>query len=837
MKRCVRGAICLAAVLLAIAGRAAEPRLTVVNVSSHCDWCWGHTRAWHEERYAETIRQVLLLMREHPHYRWLLENENEQLRPFLAKAAREWPGLVDEFWRRVREGRIEVIVAISNPRLTEVYPETLVRNLVLGHEYFARHVPGYEQRVYNAVDLMCGPSQMPQILAQAGFRYFMFSRPMGQQVVFWRRGLDGTRMLTAREFYGYNASGKPGVSVLSLPAVPVWRHAIGGDDVLPDPKVAVEAKSWNPQQKILGTAARYFEEVEKHAGQIKELSGPLDSLECYVEAGLHGQHSLYLHNNQDEDLLLALETAQVMAGPRAAFSAAKNDALWHDLLACTGHAIQWAWASDYDERMQFGAARRERIRSALDAARAAVASQIRFRRELGTPVVVFNPHGWPVSGPVRFARDEFPLTMQVRDGDGRDLPVQNAGRDASSGLWNYLFAAQDVPGCGYKTYYLTTVRGRHTVPQPPLVRPTQTVENEFYRASQSPDGRLEIVDKATGRVLGDPTQGSLGEVVFYDAPPPKGWMMNGPLGPRHMWQVGPHDTSGIAGPTHSLLSATGRIGPHTLVRELRLDAGCRRLDFHVSIDAAEGNGAFVARFPLGIAGHVTAGIPFGAEPRDALAQEPFRGEFFVKGYPDGFAATRWTDVSTDRAGYSFVCPWGAHSGYAWHAAEKALEFTLLRLRPLPTGEWGKMSPSLTGTGHHEFDYALLPHAGIWREAATPRAAMEFHMPLTAVVVDQKQNASQASLADRTSWAEVTPPGVMLSSLRPLAGTGRPVELRLYESQGRPTDAVVRLGQPLHKVTETDLLGRPTHTLEPLELRAGAIHLRLKPWRIVTLRVE
>jgi len=689
--------------------------------------------------------------------------------------------------------------------------------------------------VYNAVDLMCGPSQMPQILAQAGFRYFMFSRPVGQQVVFWRRGLDGTRMLTAREFYGGNASGKPGVSALGLPAVPVWRQAIGGDDVLPDPRVPVDAKTWNPQQKILGIVTRYFEEVEKHAGQIKELAGPLDSLECYVEAGMHGQRSLYLQNNQDEDLLLALETAQVMAGPRVAFSATANDALWHDLLSCVGHAIQWAWTADYNERLEFARARREKIRSALDAAQLAVVDHIRFRRELGTPVVVFNPHGWSVSGPVRFARSEFPQAMRVRDAEGRDLPVQNAGR-TPSGLWSYLFTAQGVPGCGYKTYYLQHVGSRHTAPQPPLVRPAETVENEFYRVSQSAAGRLKIVDKATGRTLGDPTQGSLGEVVFYDAPPPQDWQMNGPLGPRHTWQVGPHDTSGVTGPAHSLLSATGRIGPHTLVRELRLYNGCRRLEFHVSIDAAEGNGAFVARFPLGIAGHVTAGIPFGAEPRDDLAQEPFRGEFFVKGYPDGFAATRWADVSADWTGYSLLCPWGAHTGYAWHAADKALEFILLRVRPLPTGKWGAMSPSLTGTGHHEFDYALVPHADTWREAATPRAAIEYHMPLTAVVVDQKQSP-QAARADRASWAEVTPAGVMLSSLRPLNGAGRPVELRLYESQGRATDAVVRLDLPCRKVVETDLLGRPAHTLEKLELRHGAIHLRLKSWRIVTLRVE
>ena len=26
----------------------AYPTLTIVNIASHCDWAWGHTRAWHE---------------------------------------------------------------------------------------------------------------------------------------------------------------------------------------------------------------------------------------------------------------------------------------------------------------------------------------------------------------------------------------------------------------------------------------------------------------------------------------------------------------------------------------------------------------------------------------------------------------------------------------------------------------------------------------------------------------------------------------------------------------------------------------------------------------------
>ena len=170
---------------------APEPRLTVVTTSAHCDWTWGHSRAWHAERYAEIIRNVLLLMRQYPHYVWQLETENEELAPFLEQAGRKWPELIDEFWQRMREGRIEVIGAISAPRLCEVYPETMARNLVLGKQYFRRHAPGIEQPVFHAVDVMVGHSQMPQLLAQAEYRYFVFSRPSQQKLVFWRTGLDG----------------------------------------------------------------------------------------------------------------------------------------------------------------------------------------------------------------------------------------------------------------------------------------------------------------------------------------------------------------------------------------------------------------------------------------------------------------------------------------------------------------------------------------------------------------------------------------------------------------------------------------------------------------------
>jgi hypothetical protein len=815
-----------------------EARLTIVTASSHCDWAWGHPRAWHAERYAETIRQVLLLMREHPRYVWQLENENEQLAPFLEKARQQWPELADEFWQRVREGRIEVIVAITNPRISEVYPELFVRNLVLGKEYFRRHAPGIRQEVYNAVDLMVGHGQVAQLLAQADYRYFMFSRPCGKKLVFWRVGLDGTRMLSVLQHYGYEGITVGGVKLESN----------SGDDILPSAELAQAAETWDPAKKVLATSARYFEELDKSGAQIPEMKGVLDSLACYIEAGLHGNHNLYTQNNQNEDLLLSLEKAQVMASAtRRHFAQQTTDRLWHDVLSCAGHAICWSWKPDYDERMQKSRQTRTDIQRALGDALAAVARAIRFRSGLGSPLVVFNFHAWPVTGPVQFHPEGDTAGVMLRDGDGQPVALQ-AVADGEAGALSLAFIARDVPPCGFKTFYLSRGEGAGPSQAQPSADPGP-VENELYRVTMQPNGRLDVFDKARGESLGSSSQGGLGVVVFYDMPVPTGWEMKGPRGTRHDWQPSGESPQFERGPVYSSILVKGTIGPHKVTRGLRLWQAGRRIDYLVEADAAPGSGILCIRFPVGMAGKVWAGIPFGAEPRDDLGREPLRGEYFVQGYPEGFYATRWADLSSPQAGYTLICPWGMHTGYASLPAEQALEFVLLRVRPMPKGTWGQAHPSIQGEGHHTWRCTLVPHAGTWREAATYRDALESHVPLLAFSpepgpgrarVAQQGPAPGAQLPDAASFAEVSPANVVLSTLRPLdpepQGKTPRWELRLYETAGRATDVVVRLSSPVGVARETNLLGEPAHELGKIEVDGSRLRFRLPAWKIVTLQV-
>lgn len=824
-----------------------EPRLTVVTASAHCDWTWGHSRAWHAERYAEIIRRVLTLMRQYPHYVWQLETENEELAPFLEQAAQKWPELTGEFWQRVREGRIEVIGAISAPRLCEVYPETLVRNLVLGKQYFRSHAPGLEQPVFHAVDVMVGHSQMPQLLTQAEYRYFVFSRPCQQKRVFWRTGLDGTRILSALQHYGYGGVQAEGVALES--------HS--GDDILPTEDLAKDSATWDPRKKILSNSARFFQEVERAGGKLPELSGPLDSLESFCcGTGLHGNRNLYTRNNQTEDLLLSVEKAQWMAsvlGGRA--SPSRTDGLWHDLLSCTGHAILWSWQKDYDELLEKSRRTRAAGERALQEALADVASRIGFRTELGSPLVVFNFHAWPVTGPVELTVEGDGDELLLRDGGGRELAWQRTGDEPSVGR-RLAFVAEQVPACGFKTFYVARTDGnpssRHA-PRAVAADGTRSapaaIENGYYRIGSDDQGRLSVTDRARGVKLGAETEG-LGEVVFYDAPQPKGWMINGPLGQRHAWTASPDTFRSRQGPVFASLQAGGHIGPHRVQREVRLWRDCRRIDLSVEIEAEQGCGVFFLRLPLALDGRVSAGIPFGAEPREDLASEPFRGEYFALGHPDAYYATRWTDVSCDDFGYTFIAPHGMHNGYEYKRSEHALEFALLRLRPMPEGAWNQVHPSVQGTGLHRWTCALVPHVKTWREAATYRDALELHAPLVAysptggvgriTLPTSAAESASGAVTDCESFVEVTPSSVVVSAIRclePLAGRAGAWELRLYETTGQRAETTVRLRDAVREVQVTNLLGRPETQFTPPRLSGREIQLQIPPWKIVTLRAQ
>jgi hypothetical protein len=865
-----------------------EPKLTVVTVTSHCDWTWRCSRAWHEYLSANLTHQYLMIMRDYPAYVWQAESPPNQLSPFFRMASDQWPGLIDEFWRRVREGRIELGQAYNNPRLSEVYPEIFVRNLVLGKEYFRRHAPGVQQKVYNAADVMCGHSQMPQLLSQADYRYFMFSRPDNHlQITFWRQGLDGTRMLSSKSLYGTDNPSKPpanyGKVFHGIQPLPIWRMAVGGDWALPSPEVARVAKAWDPQKMVLSTLTRFFEECEKYSKHISELEGPLDSLSYFNGAGLYGNYNIYTQNNQNEDLLLSVEKAQVMATMlgRTFFVDESVDQLWREVLSCIAHGIEWSFRDDYEERMTNVHNTRGRARRVLEEVVNDIGIGVPHAWKEHSPLMVFNFHGWPMTGPVEFKVDGDKNGTQgivLRDSQGNGTPLQFASYDPNEGT-RLAFIAQDIPACGYKTFYLSRLP-QGSGPVIPSVDPgLRPIENAHYRIEMSADGKLTIFDKVRRKVLGSPEVGGLGDLAMYDMPSRGGWDATGPAGKRRDWQLERGQCQSVQGPVFSTLRACGRIegpdGAHRVTREVRLWGDSQRIEYNVEIDAKHDNGIFCICFAVGIAGDVSAGIPFGVESRDNLKNELFRPDigswelWAGGGFPEGYDATRWTDVSDSEYGYTFICPQGMHTGYTFKKNDKSLEFILLRTRSMPEDEFRQCPSLLQGVGRHTWRCALVPHENTWREALSYRQALEQHNPLLAhsplfgldcggvtsrrpfrfnpktggsfgVAVPEWYLNPPPPLPAQFSLVEVAPPNVVLSSMRLIkSGSGKEkpeYELRLYETAGQATDVVVKLGCAVGSVRRTNFLGEPLDAADKIKANGQEILFHIQPWKIVTLRI-
>ena len=759
-----------------------------------------------------------------------------------------------------------------------------MRNLVLGREYFRRHAPGVQQKVYNAADVMCGHSQLPQLLAQADFRYFMFSRPDNQQqLTFWRRGLDGTRMLTSKSLYGGDDPTKPpanyGKVFHGIQPLPIWRSAVGCDWAMPSPEVGKIANTWDSGKKVLSTLARFFEECEKYSQYITDVEGPLDSLSYFNAAGLYGNDNIYTQNNQNEDLLLSVEKAQAMAAMlgRDCFVDDSVDQIWREVLSCIDHGIEWSFRDDYEERMSNVHNTRARARRFLEEVVNDIGIGVPHAWKEHSPLMVFNLHEWPMTGPVEFKLDGDKNTTQglvLRDNQGKETPLQFESYDSNTGT-RLAFVAQDVPACGYKTFYLSRLAQGGGPVAPSAYQGLQPIENKHYRIEMSADGKLKIFDKARGELLGSPETGGLGDLAMYEMPTGGGWAPTGPAGKRRNWQVESGMCQSIQGPAFSALRAGGRIdgpdGAHLITREVRLWGESRRIEYDVEIDAKHDNGIFCICFAVGIAGNVSAGIPFGVESRDNLQNELFRADLDTwagGGFPEGYDATRWTDISDSDFGYTFICPPGMHTGYVFKKNDKSLEFILLRTRPMPDDEFRQCPSSLQGVGRHRWRCALVPHERTWREARSYRHALEQHQPLLAHsplfgldcggVTTNGSNRFHAEtgffgvaepewyrnppppLPAQASLLEVTPPNVVLSSMRlikPGNKTGKPeFELRLFETAGQATDATVKFMGAIESVHQTNFLGEPLDSVGKIKSNGREIAFRIQPWKIVTLRI-
>jgi len=213
---------------------------------------------------------------------------------------------------------------------------------------------------------------------------------------------------------------------------------------------------------------------------------------------------------------------------------------------------------------------------------------------------------------------------------------------------------------------------------------------------------------------------------------------------------------------------------------------------------------------------VAAEGTFEVRARPVNAPRPADVSAWVEEPVNTFPQKRFVDISDDTIGLGVLnrgLP-EAEIARAGAGGQMAVALTLLRCvewlsrgdLPNRSGHAGppEYTPEAQCLGHHEFDYALVPHAGDWRaeDALVQREAHAFNAPPLAVVVPaQTRNAAQ--LPTTASLVDVTPGSLVVSAIK-RGADGHGLIIRVYNPLPEPVAATIRPGIAFTQAYVTNL---------------------------------
>jgi alpha-mannosidase len=544
----------------------------------------------------------------------------------------------------------------------------------------------------------------------------------------------------------------------------------------------------------------FFDSVARN-GDIPVHAGELQ----HHAVGCYSAHSgIKRWNRRAENLLQRAEkwgvVADVVAGrpyPLAELSDAWKLLLFnqfHDTLAGTSIAPAYE-----DARDQIGYA--SSVASlAFNRAVQSIARQIEILAEEGTaPIVVFNPHAWPLRADVELEFAGFRDGEPVLD----DAPVQRTRSHATVNppRGRIVFAAE-VPPLGYRVYRLRPGRPRESS----LVATDATLANEHVSLEIDPRtgwlARLEI----DGMNVAAPGAHA---VVVRDVSDTWGHRVR-----AYDDAIGAFECTSVRlvehGPVRAVLRIESRYGSSTLAEELVLSAGARHVDVRVELDWHERLELLKLRFPTTVdTDTATFEIPYGHIERAAEGDEE--------------PAQAWVDVSDGAKGLSVINDAkyghdvrGGEIGitavrspvYAWHEPRELDE----------DGVYDWMDQ-----GRQEFTVRLVPHAGDWRAAGVVRLAAELNQPPFALL----ESFHDGPLPAEASYASAE--GVVLTVLKAAEDADGSLVVRAYESEGRPARARIELPL-LGRTIEADFGASEIKTFRvPRDVDGDVVETSLLEW--------
>ena len=462
----------------------------------------------------------------------------------------------------------------------------------------------------------------------------------------------------------------------------------------------------------------------------------------------------------------------------------------HDsICGCSIDQVHDEMRSRFDQVEQIG---EEITRQSLETLAAAIDTQSAIPHGRSavdnqkSTIVVFNPVAGPRTDAVTAAiqlpagMDEF----EIVDESGNSLPHQVVGMGSremahpSLETTTVLFVARNVPGYGYRTFWVRPAATR----RPSVSGLSSAIENEFLAVEVSPaDGTLIVRDKRSGAVFRGLNRfvdgGDRGDEYNYCASAAdvqiraevravraEGGDARQSIEVSLIMQVPAALTAERDRQTRSpkkvplaittratLVPGVPRVDILTEVDNIARD---HRLRVHFpapfAVTAADHDGHFeVVRRPVGLPAFDDSWVE---QPRPEVPQRAF------------------TDVSDGSIGL-MIANRGLPEVEVVHAPEGSTEIALTLLRcvgwlsrddfPARTGHAGPAiaTPGAQMIGRHTFEYSIIPHAGGWQNAF--RQAYAFNAPLRTT----SAAAQPGRLPGTAAFVRAAPERFVVSALK------------------------------------------------------------------------
>ncbi|MBQ8894313.1 MAG: alpha-mannosidase [Clostridia bacterium] len=696
--------------------------------NAHLDpvWQWP----W-QEGYSEalaTFRSALDRMKDFPDFKF-----TSACAVYYMWVEEQDPEMFKEIQQRVREGRWNIVGGwYLQPDCNLPAGESFARHALISQRYFKEKFGVTVKTGYN-VDSFGHNWNLPKILRASGMENYVFMRPNPEEKPEVTKSLfsweadDGSRVTAYRIPQPYNIrlekrfqrleeiiaqAQEEGTDLMAF-------YGVGNHGGGPTIRLIRALKDANYENTLFSTPDEYFAEVAQAGIPVVR-----DELQHHARGCYSAESSIKMGIRRAEQKLLAAERLAVLGKELLGvpYPAEELKKAWKNVLFNQFHDIAGGCSlrkAYTDAAVQLGesVAIADRV---INKATQAIAWNIdtlqgetlpgdmrttnkTWEHEiLGTPIVVFNPHAFPVRAVVSLLED---AATKVADAAGNEIPMQRIRCESNirpGGNYHPAFLAE-IPALGYAVYRMFMQQPSRLTPGFCLKIDRKTMENDVISVEfDAYTGDIcKIFDKKANKTIMDrPCRAILLDESTCDT-----WAHDRVyLGPEVAWFKNADLAVADKGDVQVTLCTTAYCGENVLKREYTLIPGSKEIRVKAKVEMREPLRTFKLAFPIE-GDEVTAQIPYGSIKRKGETGEEPCGSWIAGGgvgvanngqygydYRDGemrltvLRTAAYLDHSTVRDAYSVYMDMGTtefeYTVFPFEGAGKAEE-TAARLNCPP----------------------------------------------------------------------------------------------------------------------------------------------------------